>query len=93
GYNFCRTHINSCDFSLKNWACCEEEDSQLTGFNLARDKQKIIPMIHWAKDIAAEKITLFSSPWSPPAWMKTNGQMNHGGKLKPEHAATWALYY
>ncbi|AXY02519.1 glucosylceramidase [Vibrio alfacsensis] len=93
GYNFCRTHINSCDFSLENWACCEEEGSQLAGFNLERDKQQIIPMIHWAKEIAAEEITLFSSPWSPPAWMKTNGQMNHGGKLKPEHAATWALYY
>ncbi|NLS11672.1 glycoside hydrolase family 30 protein [Vibrio sp. SM6] len=93
GYNFCRTHINSCDFSLGNWACCEEEDAQLRGFNLERDKQQIIPMIHWAKEIASSEILFFSSPWSPPAWMKTNGEMNHGGQLKPEHFETWALYY
>ena len=93
GYNFCRTHINSCDFSLENWACCETEDPELKDFNLNRDKQQIIPMIEWAKELSDEEITLFSSPWSPPAWMKTNGQMNHGGKLKEEYRQAWALYY
>jgi glucosylceramidase len=24
----------------------------------------------------------FGSAWSPPAWMKTNGELNHGGFLK-----------
>ncbi|WP_413700253.1 hypothetical protein ACLKMH_24005 [Psychromonas sp. KJ10-10] len=93
GYNFCRTHINSCDFSLENWACCETEDEQLTDFNLNRDKQQIIPMIEWAKQISEQEITLFSSPWSPPAWMKSNGEMNNGGKLKDQYRQSWALYY
>ena len=93
GYNFCRTHINSCDFSLGNWACCETEDPELKDFNLERDKQQIIPMIHWAREIAGNEITVFSSPWSPPAWMKTNGEMNNGGKLKPQYRHAWALYY
>lgn len=93
GYNFCRTHINSCDFSLENWACQETEDSELKDFNINRDNKQIIPMIKWAKDLSNEDITLFSSPWSPPAWMKTNGEMNNGGKLKKEYRQAWALYY
>jgi len=94
GYNFCRTHINSCDFSLENWACCETEDPQLTDFNVDRDKQQIIPMIEWAKALSDEEITLFSSPWSPPAWMKTNGEMNNGGKLKtPSDAGTGHYHF
>ena len=93
GYNFCRTHINSCDFSLGNWACCDTEDPELKDFNIDHDKKQIIPMIEWAKEIAEDEITIFSSPWSPPAWMKTNGEMNNGGKLKPEYRQAWALYY
>ncbi|MBU0676844.1 MAG: glucosylceramidase, partial [Verrucomicrobia bacterium] len=37
--------------------------------------------------------TIFASPWSPPAWMKSNGAMNGGGKLKPEYRQAWADYY
>ena len=36
---------------------------------------------------------IYASPWSPPAWMKTNGDMLHGGKLKPEYRDAWARYY
>lgn len=31
-------------------------------------------------------------PWSPPAYMKTNGERNNGGKLKPEYRKRWAEY-
>ena len=93
GYTLCRTHINSCDFSLGNWACCETEDPALNDFNLERDKQQIIPAIKRAQSFLAQPLTLFSSPWSPPAWMKTNGEMNNGGSLKPEYRQSWALYY
>jgi glucosylceramidase len=40
-----------------------------------------------------DKLRLYASPWSPPGWMKTNGEMLHGGKLKPEYFQTWADYY
>jgi glucosylceramidase len=36
---------------------------------------------------------LFASPWSPPAWMKSNNDMLHGGRLKPEYYSSWANYY
>lgn len=42
---------------------------------------------------AGGKLTLFVSPWSPPAWMKDNDNMLQGGKLKQELAQSWADYY
>jgi glucosylceramidase len=45
---------------------------------------------------AAQKINpnfkIFSSPWSPPAWMKTNGKRTNGGSLKKEDRDIWARY-
>ncbi|SEG12021.1 glucosylceramidase [Caloramator fervidus] len=93
GYNLCRTHINSCDFSLGNYTYVKEYDVELKSFNIEREKRYVIPFIKEAKAISKEDIRIFSSPWSPPAWMKTNGQMNNGGKLKDEYKGLWALYY
>jgi glucosylceramidase len=50
-------------------------------------------LIKQAIQAAGGKLTLFASPWSPPAWMKTNNDMLHGGKLKPEYYDSWAHYY
>ena len=36
GYNIGRVHINSCDFSLGNYACVEEGDNDLSTFNVER---------------------------------------------------------
>ena len=77
-----RTHINSCDFSLGNYALCEQEDRKLTGFSIERDKKMLIPFIKEALNEASSPVLIMASPWSPPPWMKTNNQMNHGGKLK-----------
>jgi glucosylceramidase len=94
GYTFCRTHINSCDFSLGSWTYVEQPgDLELKTFSLDHDRCQIIPLVKAAKAIAAPEFKLFSSPWSPPAWMKTNGTMLRGGKLKPECRASWAEYY
>jgi glucosylceramidase len=93
-YSFCRTHINSCDFSLGNYAYTEVDgDVDLEHFSIARDLQSLIPMIRRARALAGDRLRLFASPWSPPAWMKTTGAMNRGGRLKPEYRATWAKYY
>ena len=93
-YSLCRTHINSCDFSLGNYAYTEVDgDVELKHFSIEHDRQALIPMIREAIDLSGGKLKLFASPWSPPAWMKTNGMMNNGGKLKPEYRQTWADYY
>lgn len=94
GYSFCRTHMNSCDFSLGHYACAPiAGDRALRHFSLAREQEKLIPLMRAAQRVAGKPFHLLISPWSPPAWMKTNGQMNRGGKLKSEYRATWALYY
>ena len=93
-YSMARTHINSCDFSLGNYAHVEDEnDLELKTFSLERNKISLIPMINDALKKRKNKIKIMASPWSPPAWMKTTGEMNFGGKLKSEYRDTWANYY
>ena len=93
-YSVARTHINSCDFSLGNYAHVEDEnDLELKTFSLERNKISLIPMINDALKKRNDKIKIMASPWSPPAWMKTTGEMNFGGKLKSEYRDTWADYY
>lgn len=93
GYTMGRTHINSCDFSLSNYAYVEDpEDSNLDTFTRERDQLYIVPFIRLAQQVSKEHIEFLASPWSPPAFMKTNGEMNHGGKLKEEYRKLWAEY-
>ena len=94
GYSLCRTHFNSCDFATGNYAYCDTPgDTGLKSFSLARDEKALLPMIQEALKIRKSPFKLFASPWSPPAWMKTNGEMNHGGQLKPECRQAWADYF
>jgi glucosylceramidase len=86
--------MNSCDFSLGNYSHVEQGgDVDLASFSIARDEQALIPMIRAAQATMATPLKLLVSPWSPPAWMKTNGQMNHGGKLLEQYRAAWAQCY
>ena len=61
-YNMGRTHINSCDFSLGNYALCEEEDRKLDGFSIERDKKMLIPFIKEALNEASSPCLLYTSP-------------------------------
>jgi glucosylceramidase len=93
GYNFARTNIHSCDFSSDIYTYIEEGDAALKTFNIQHDRQFKIPFIKQAIAAAGGKLTLFASPWSPPAFMKTNNDILHGGKLKPAFYQPWANYY
>jgi glucosylceramidase len=93
GYTLGRTNINSCDFSSSSYTYVNEGDKALETFNIDHDRQFKIPLIKQAIETAGGKLTLFASPWSPPAFMKDNNDMLHGGKLKPEFYQSWATYY
>jgi glucosylceramidase len=93
GYNFCRTHIHSCDFTLSRYTYADDEDTDLKTFSIDRDRKYILPFIKAAQKIAGDALWLFSSPWSPPGWMKSNEDPCHGGRLLDEHYATWARYF
>ena len=92
GYNIGRTTIHGCDFSLEPYTYIEEGDAELKTFDMSRDSEAIIPMIKEAESEAGEKIGLLSSPWSPPAFMKDNKDINHGGTLLKEYYTPWARY-
>jgi glucosylceramidase len=93
GYTLARTHIHSCDFSRGSYTYVSDEDKELKTFNIDHDKQFRIPLIKKATAMAGGKLPLYVSPWSPPAFMKTNKNMLQGGKLLPEFNEAWALYY
>ena len=82
-----RVHMGSCDFSLGNYSCME---SQGGSFDTGRDDQYLIPMVRAAEETAGKPIELMLSPWSPPAFMKSNGDRNHGGSLMPQYRELWA---
>ncbi len=81
GYTLCRVHMNSCDFSLGHYAHADVPgDVALAHFNIDRDRQALLPMIRAAQRMAGRPLQLLVSPWSPPAWMKSNRQMAQGGE-------------
>lgn len=92
-YNFGRTHIASCDFSLDIYTHVKEGDPDLSSFSLERDRKYIIPFLKDAQAYTGEALMLFASPWSPPAYMKDNESPIKGGCLKESYMALWAKYY
>ena len=93
GYSLGRTIIHSCDFSSESYTYIEEGDSTLESFDIEHDRQFRIPFTKEAIDAAGGSLTIYASPWSPPAFMKTNNNMLQGGSLKPEFYQPWANYY
>jgi len=93
GYTLARTNIHSCDFSSGSYTYVAENDASLKSFSVSHDKEFRIPFIKQAIAAAGGKLTLYASPWSPPAWMKDNNNMLHGGKLLPKYDQSWANYY
>lgn len=93
GYSLIRTNIHSCDFSSDMYTYIAEGDADLKTFSIEHDKKFKIPLIKKATATAGGKLTLYASPWSPPAFMKDTKNMLNGGKLLPEFYQSWANYY
>lgn len=93
GYSLLRTTIHSSDFSSNSYTYVKEGDKELNSFSIAHDEQYRIPLIKKAFELSKNNMALYASPWSPPAFMKTNNDMLRGGKLKPEYNQSWANYY
>lgn len=68
-----------------------QTDPTLEHFSINPDKANLIPVL---KAIIAlnPKIKILGSPWSAPAWMKTNGSPK-GGSLKPEFYGAYTNYF
>jgi glucosylceramidase len=112
GYSLCRVHMGSCDYCEASYS---EDDTpgdwSLQHFNVSHDESTLLPLIRRARATRASwggpPFSLLASPWSPPAWLKTNGKMSGkpakkhklaGASLLPDSgghsaASTWALYF
>ncbi len=94
GVSFLRISIGASDLDDRTFSYDDlpagQTDPKLTGFSLTPDKMYLIPVL---KQILAinPAIKFMSTPWSPPTWMKTNGETK-GGSLKPEYYAVYAQY-
>jgi glucosylceramidase len=94
-YSICRAQMGASDFSAGLYSFDDTQgDTALKNFSIAHDQNTIIRYI---KDALAKnpQLKIFGSPWSAPAWMKTNNNMDGGGYLKSDPAVqrAWALYF
>jgi glucosylceramidase len=94
GASYLRVSIGSSDMNDHVYSYDDvpagETDPDLKKFSLAPDRADVIPVL---KEILAidPQIKILSSPWSAPAWMKTNDDVR-GGELKPEYYGAYAQY-
>ena len=68
-----------------------KRDDSMEHFSIARDERNVIPLIHEAKRLNPD-LKVVMSPWSAPAWMKTNGSMK-AGSLREDCRETYARYF
>lgn len=98
GFSRVRFPIGGCDFGLEPWAYNEypENDSQLSNFTQLdarelRRNQQFKELIRITKN---PSVKILAAAWSPPLWMKTNGQWTgKGNAVKEEYYQTWSDYH
>jgi glucosylceramidase len=79
-YTTGRLTIGSCDYSLGYYSYNDKvNDTSMSNFTISHDEDAIIPLILSAQSQAASHgrtMRFISTPWSPPAWMKSNNLMS-----------------
>ena len=80
-YNLLRYPLGSCDFSTYSYHYLKNDDIDTLSIECDKDRISMYKEIQKYQ----QNLTIFASPWSPPAFMKDSGDVCHGGKLKPEY--------
>ncbi|HEY9117429.1 MAG TPA: glycoside hydrolase family 30 beta sandwich domain-containing protein [Roseivirga sp.] len=94
GVSFLRLSIGASDLDAAPFSYNDlpegETDEPLAQFDLGPDKEHLIPLL---KEILAinPRLKLMGSPWSPPVWMKDNGD-TRSGSLLPAYYGVYAQY-
>jgi glucosylceramidase len=90
--NVCQTCIGSSDYSLKTYSFDESDDPdpELKKFSIAHDREYILPILREARNQNFD-LFLFSTPWSPPGWMKS-GSSILGGSMRKSSYDPYARY-
>ncbi|NWU96893.1 GLCM Glucosylceramidase, partial [Upupa epops] len=98
-YNLIRMPMACSDFSVRPYSYDDEpDDYKLEHFKLAEEDMKMkIPLLHRVMAMSKRPLSLFASPWTTPAWMKTNGDVRGKGTLKGQagdkYHKAWANYF
>ena len=88
-YSLCRLSIQSCDFSLVPRSYLPKRDNTLKSFSIDDDWGYVLPLVLPALRVNPA-LSFVASPWSPPAWAKSNHTMKSGGHLKRDAYELWA---
>ena len=94
GVSYLRLSIGSSDMNGRVYSYDDlsagETDVDMTKFDLGPDRADVIPVLQEIL-VMEPGIKILGSPWSAPAWMKTNQDVK-GGELKPEYYGAFANY-
>src|SRR3984893_8826633 len=95
GVSYLRVSIGASDMNERVFSYDDlpagATDPEMANFSLGPDRAAVIPVL---KEVLAIRpdIKILGSPWSAPAWMKTNDDVK-GGELKPEYYGAFANYF
>lgn len=95
GISYVRLTMGASDFSLSDFTYNDmpagSTDFNLENFSLSQDLEDVVPVLQEILGISPG-LKLMGSPWSPPAWMKTNGSLK-GGRLRTDCYDVYARYF
>jgi glucosylceramidase len=88
-----RTCIGSSDYSVDAYSFDDTStpDPDLKHFSIDHDRKYILPCLREARQLNPG-LFLFSSPWSPPAWMKAGNSLL-GGSMRKSCFDSYAQYF
>ncbi|MCH5238864.1 MAG: glycosyl hydrolase family 30 [Muribaculaceae bacterium] len=91
-YSYCRMPVGASDYALNYYSLNDvADDFDMINFSVDRDRHILMKYIKAAQTVRPD-LKIWASPWSPPAWMKTNNhyassidndEINHNGL--PDH--------
>nr|WP_295922919.1 glycoside hydrolase family 30 beta sandwich domain-containing protein [uncultured Dyadobacter sp.] len=95
GISYLRITMGASDFSLEDFTYDDlpagQTDAALSKFSISKDQEDLVPVLKSVVTLQPA-IRIMATPWSAPAWMKTNGKLA-GGSLKPEWYGSYAHYF
>ena len=95
GMSYLRVPMGASDFTASGFYTYNDlpagqTDLTQSQFSVAHDEAYIIPLLQQARSLNPE-LRLMGTPWSAPAWMKTNGSL-FGGSLDSQWHGSYASY-
>jgi glucosylceramidase len=82
GFTYGRIPIGASDYAMDRYTCSDTPGS-LDDFSIDRDRERLIPFAQAAQAVKSD-IKFWGSPWSPPPWMKDNGEYDRGSMINSD---------